>query len=206
GDPEQVADRPLVVVHVQVRVQLLPRDPGELTHPLPHLGGGPVEGPRLDDDLEPVAGRQHQGLLDVLPGADPGGEVARPLGAQRGPLEQVHRGGAVGQAHDEDAHPTAAPSAADRACSCSWTARPARTAARPTARACTVGGTRSTTGAKLRIDRTPRSTSASATPWAAAAGVVITPTPARVAAASSSSMVTTVSPSIRRPTTAGSAS
>ena len=72
-----------------------------------------------------------------------------------------------------------------------------------------VAGTFNTTGAKLRMLVTPAATSRSQTPWAAVAGVAITPmdTPRSATTSSIASLLPTTCPAaISVPTTVGSAS
>ena len=67
-------------------------------------GEAAVELVDLGVDLDPVAGGQHERLGRVVAGEHVGEQLGDAVGGQRDPLEQVDRGAAVGQAHDQDAH------------------------------------------------------------------------------------------------------
>ena len=118
GHLEQVGDRPVVVVDVEVRQQVLGGPARPLDQQPGQLLDAAVEAVDVGVDLEPVAGRDHRGLGDVLAGGDVAEQLGRSLGVDGHPLEQRDRSGAVGDAHDEDAHAVAP--CASGGLRCSW--------------------------------------------------------------------------------------
>ncbi len=70
-DGEQVRDRPVLVVHVEVLGQVLERHAGGRRQRRPEVGQAAVEGRDIGVQLDPVAGGQGQHLADVLAGPGP---------------------------------------------------------------------------------------------------------------------------------------
>ena len=104
GHREQVRDGAVLVVHVEVRGELVQGDAGPPGEQLGGLGEAAVELVDLGVDLDPVAGGEHDRLGRVVAGDHVGEQLGDGVGGQRDPLEQVDRRAAVGQADDEDAH------------------------------------------------------------------------------------------------------
>ncbi len=104
GDREQVLDGPVLVVHVQVRCQLIEPDRAVPRHELGDLRDAGVELLDVGVDLDPVTRRQHDGLGDVRRV----NRVAKQLGprvvVERDAFEQRHRCGAVRETDNEQAH------------------------------------------------------------------------------------------------------
>ena len=116
---EQVRDRPVVVVDVEVRQQVLGGPARALDQQPGELLDAAVEAVDVGVDLQAVAGRDDGGLGDVLAGRDVAEQLGRTLAVDGHPLEHGDRGGAVGDADDQDAHADA-PSAPNCALRCSW--------------------------------------------------------------------------------------
>ena len=118
-DLEEVRDRALVVVDVEVRQQRL----GGLLGPRDEEAGevldAAVEAVDLGVDLEPVARDDRGGLGDVLAGDDVGDQLGGRVEVEREALEQLHRRGLVGDPHDQDAHDASSDPGAT-ALRCSW--------------------------------------------------------------------------------------
>ncbi len=91
GHREQVLHGPVLVVHVQVRAQLLQPDPGVPAQQFGDVGQAAVE--LLDDgvDLHPVAGGEHRDLGEVLGGGGVGEQLVQAVAGQRRPLQQADR-------------------------------------------------------------------------------------------------------------------
>ena len=104
GDREEVGDRGVVVVHVDVLGELVAVEVGVLGEQARHLLDGSVEPLRLDDDLDAVAGGDDRGLGDRRRLQGTVRQLDGGVGVERGALEQLDRGGLVGHAHDQDAH------------------------------------------------------------------------------------------------------
>ena len=104
GDREQVRDGPVLVVHVEVRGELVDGHAGPPGEQLGGLGDAAVELVDVGVDLDPVAGREHDRLAGVVAADDVVEQLLGGVAGQGGALEQVDRRGAVGQADDEDAH------------------------------------------------------------------------------------------------------
>ena len=115
---EQVRDRTVVVVDVEVRQQVLGGPARPLDQQPGELLDAAVEAVDVGVDLQAVAGRDHRGLGDVLAGRDVAEQLGRTLAVDGHPLEHRDRGGAVGDTDDEDAH-----AVAPWALRCSWYAR-----------------------------------------------------------------------------------
>ena len=117
-DLEEVGDRALVVVDVEVRQQGLGRLRSALHQEAGEVLDTAVEAVDLGVDLEAVARDDGRGLGDVLAGDDVGDQLDGAVGVEREALEQLDRRGLVGDPHDQDAHDTApAPGAIDLRCS-----------------------------------------------------------------------------------------
>ena len=101
---EQVLDRPVLVVHVQARGQLLRGDARVPGKQLAHPGDPAVEAADLGVDLDPVAGGDHERLRDVRQQRDIVQQLAKRVAADRGALKDRNRRALVAQANDEDAH------------------------------------------------------------------------------------------------------
>ena len=104
GDVEQVGDRAVLVVHVEVRQHRLGRLAGPLHEQARELLDAAVEPVDLGVDLEPVAGGDDRGLGDRRARLGVGDQLGDTVGVERDPLQQRHRGRVVGDAHHEDAH------------------------------------------------------------------------------------------------------
>ena len=104
GDVEEVGDRAVVVVDVEVGHQRLGRLTGAVDEQAGDLLDAAVEAVDVGVDLEAVAGRDDGRLGDVLAGGDVGDQLGHAARVEREALEQWTRGGLVGDAHDEDAH------------------------------------------------------------------------------------------------------
>ena len=104
GDVEQVRDRAVVVVHVEVRQHLVGRLAGALAdHPRDRLDAA-VEAVDVGVDLGAVAGGEHRRLGDVLALGDLADQLLHALGVEGDPLQDRDGGRVVGDAHDQDAH------------------------------------------------------------------------------------------------------
>src|SRR5579875_317183 len=207
---QQVLHRAVLVVHVQAAGQLARRDarvPGQqLAYPVDTA----VEPPHLGVDLDPVAGRDHEGLRDVRQVRDVAQQLAERVSADRGALEGRHRRALVVQPDDEDAHRcTAYASTAAGSATCpnrsadrrwAWKASICSSIDRSTLRTSTPAGTFSTTGAKFKMLVTPAATSRSHMAWATPAGTAITPIAILLLATTASSSLawrTITEPSLR---------
>ena len=134
-DREQVLHRTVLVVHVEVVGELVERDAGALDESLGDLLHTAVELARVGVELEPVARREDDRLVDVFRGDRMREQFADVLRGKRGALEQLDRGRAVRQADHKNTHAgttadrtssgTAAPGepATPDALRCSWKAR-----------------------------------------------------------------------------------
>src|SRR4051794_4890916 len=220
----------VLVVHIEMCGQLVQADTGDAGEQLGDLRDAAVEPLDVGIDLDAVARRQHHGLVDVRALLQVMQQLAHVVTHDGNALEQRNRRAAVREADGEQAHaiePTSAatPSAGSAARSsgaagaassgstavafrCSWNARIWSSIERSTFRTSTWSGTARTVGAKLRMLVTPAATSRSATPWAAEAGVAITPieTTSSVTTSSRSSKWRTSRPTMCSPTRARSAS
>ena len=85
---EQVRDGAVVVVDVEVRQHRLGRLAGPVDEQPRQLLDAAVEPVDVGVDLDPVAGRDHGGLGDVLAGRDVLDELGHGLGVERDLLEQ----------------------------------------------------------------------------------------------------------------------
>ena len=104
GHREDVGDAALLVVHEQVRLEVVAVDRAGLRQGRGDVGEGTVEGEALGIDLGAVARREHDGLGDVL-GAQHGGlEGGARLGVEGDRLEQRQGRAVVRQAEDDEAH------------------------------------------------------------------------------------------------------
>ena len=134
GDLEEVGDRALVVVDVEVRQQRL----GGLLGPRDEEAGevldAAVEAVDLGIDLEPVARDDRGGLGDVLAGDDVGDQLGRRVGVEGEPLEQLDGRGLVGDPHARRTLATTHPPIRARP-PCAARGRPG-SAARSTGRPC----------------------------------------------------------------------
>ena len=104
GDVEEVGDGAVVVVHVEVRQDRLGRRAGPLDEQPRHVLDAAVEAVDVGVDLEPVAGGDDRRLGDVLAAGRVVDQLVDAVAVQGDLLEEVHRRGVVGDAHDEDAH------------------------------------------------------------------------------------------------------
>jgi hypothetical protein len=111
---EDVLDRAVLVVHVQVPGQFLQREAAVPRQQLGHLRDAGVELLDVGDDLDPVAGGHHHGLVDGVAAGDVLGELAGGRCREHRPLQEAHRRGAVAQADDENAHDRLTPRAPAR--------------------------------------------------------------------------------------------
>ena len=116
GDGEEVRHRGVVVVHVEVRQQLLGRDARTVAEQARDRLDGAVEPIHLGVGLAAVARGEDGGLGDVLGVGDVMSELHRGVVVEREPLQQRHRRGAVGDADDENAHAVATSSSSRRWC------------------------------------------------------------------------------------------
>jgi hypothetical protein len=124
GDVEEVGHGRVVVVHVQVRKQQLVGLGARLEdHPRDRLDTA-VEAVDLGEDLDPVAGREHGRLDDVLEVEHVADQLVRALAVTGDLLEDRHGRGVVGHAHHQDTHATTpgsrGPGVAGVALRCSW--------------------------------------------------------------------------------------
>ena len=104
GHPQRVGRRVDVEVDVQVRGQQADVQPGPLGEHRTDVGQATVEGGDGGVDLDPVAGGEHDGLVDVRLGHEAGQELRGLVPRHGEPLEQLNRGGVVGQADYEQVH------------------------------------------------------------------------------------------------------
>ena len=103
-DLEQVRDRAVVVVDVEVRKHRVGGLAGPLDQQPGELLDRAVEPVDVGVDLDPVAGRDDGRLGDVLAGGHGLDQLGDRVGLGRDLLQQGHRGGVVGDADHEDAH------------------------------------------------------------------------------------------------------
>ena len=102
------------------------RLPGQLAEDPRDRLDAAVEAVDVGVDLDPVAGGQHRGLQHVVGQLDGVDELLHPVAAESQLLQQLHRCGVVGDAHDEHAHAVAAwssgtgPGEAPWDLRCSW--------------------------------------------------------------------------------------
>src|SRR5205085_7642562 len=203
---EQVLDRAVLVMDVEVLRQRLDRDTGASSETFGHFLHAAVELRDVGVDLEAVARREHQCLVDVVGTDELGEELHHAVVVLRRTFQQRDRRGTMRKPNSQDAHTaataartssgTAAPGteSAPVAFRCSWKARICSSMERSTLRTSTSSGTASTVGAKFRMLVMPAATSRSATVWAADAGVAMTPidtSSSRITVSSSSKCRTT---------------
>ena len=119
GDLEEVGDRALVVVDVEVGQQRLGGLLGAGDEQAGQVLDAAVEAVDLGVDLEAVAGDDRRRLGDVLAGDDVGDQLDGRVGVEREALEQLDGRGLVGDPHDEDAHDTSSAAGASDL-RCSW--------------------------------------------------------------------------------------
>jgi hypothetical protein len=181
-----VRDGLVLVVDGDVRGQLLHRGAGLAGQHAADLGDAAVEAVDLGEDLDPVAGRQHDRLADVVAADQLVQRLDRVVGAHRELLEQRHGGGLVAHAHRQEAH------------AAHLHRRPALLAeerehlqlhGQVDLADVDPAGAVSATGAKFKMLLTPAAVSRSQTDWATSAGVAMTPIVAPVAATTSASSV-----------------
>ena len=103
-DLEQVRDRAVVVVDVEVRQHRVGGLAGPLDEQPGELLDRAVEPVDVGVDLDPVAGRDDGRLGDVLAGGHGLRQLGDRVGLGARPARAGHRGGVVGDADDEDAH------------------------------------------------------------------------------------------------------
>ena len=126
GDVEEMGDRTVVVVHVEVRDDVLGRLPRVLAQQSRDGLDAAVEAVDLGVDLDPVARGQCGRLEHVLAVRDVADELGDGVGVERDLLEHRDRGGLVGDPDDEDAHAVSTtlvrpgPSGPFIALRCSW--------------------------------------------------------------------------------------
>src|SRR5664280_1004053 len=197
GHREQVLDGPVLVVYVEVLGQGLQRQSADRRQQVGDLADTTVELVHVGEDLDPVAGGEHDRLSHRV-AVPQRVQRLRDVGRRdRHPLEHPDRGAVVAQTDDEDTHACTACRGLGDATGdpvdpvdgttgglptplrCSWKAKICNSTDRSTLRTSTPGGTARVTGAKFRMLVTPAATSRSQTSCAAAAGVVMTPIDAR---------------------------
>jgi len=104
GDGEQVGNRPVLVVDVEMLTQLRERHARGGSERLADLGDRAVEGHDIGIHLDPVAGRQHQRLGDVLAAAHRNRQRRRASRVQSHCLEHGDRRRPVRQSQHDNAH------------------------------------------------------------------------------------------------------
>ena len=104
GDGEQVRDGLVLVVDGDVRGELLHRGAGLAGQHPADVGDAAVEPVHLGEDLDPVAGRQHDRLADVVAADQLVQRLDGVVGAHRELLEQCDGGGLVAHAYSQQAH------------------------------------------------------------------------------------------------------
>jgi hypothetical protein len=104
GDPEQVRDRAVVVVDVEVRDQRLDALAGGLEQTLGDVLHAAVEAVDRGVDLEPVAGRDDRRLGDVRVRQTSSTSLAAPPGSTARRSRRAMGAEAVGDAHDQGRH------------------------------------------------------------------------------------------------------
>ena len=108
---EQMADRFGVVECVEVVVDVFGGEPGMSAEELADVLIATVELLGVGVDLDPVAGRQHDDLTQVIGGAQIGKGLGDVVGRDRHPLENRERGRPVVTTDGDDRHGTRTPGA-----------------------------------------------------------------------------------------------
>jgi hypothetical protein len=101
---EQVADRPLLVVHVQVRGELGRRHPAVPGEQFADRRDARVEAVHVGVHLDPVAGGNDEGLGHRLGLHQVAEQLGERVTADHGPLQGRDRGTLVAQADHQHAH------------------------------------------------------------------------------------------------------
>ena len=104
GHLEQVGDRGLVVLAVEVGAQLVGRQPGQLAEEVADVGVGAVEALGDGVDLGAVAGREHDDLADVRSQPQVDQRLGPGVAVEGDALEHVERRRAVVDPDDDDGH------------------------------------------------------------------------------------------------------
>jgi hypothetical protein len=99
-----VLDRAVLVVHIEVRGQLMGRDAGVPGQQLAHACHAGVEPVDLGVHLDPVAGGDHERFRDVRQPGHIMQQLAQRVVTDRGALQDRYRRALVAKANDEDAH------------------------------------------------------------------------------------------------------
>ncbi|SCF85846.1 hypothetical protein GA0115254_119884 [Streptomyces sp. Ncost-T10-10d] len=104
GHREEVVDSPVLVVHIEIRSELVQPDTAVLGEERGQLGDARVELVHVGVQLDAVAGGQHGSLGRGLRGEGVLEELGLRLGSQRGPLQHGDGGTAVAQPYDKKTH------------------------------------------------------------------------------------------------------
>ena len=104
GHRQQVLDRPVLVVHVQVLGQFGQRDAGMPGQQVGDRGQARVELVHLGVDLHPVAGGHHERARDRVRFEHVAQQLAERVAADGGPFQGRDRGASVAQPDGQHAH------------------------------------------------------------------------------------------------------
>ena len=111
GHREQMAERFGVVECVEVVVDVFGGEPGMPAKELANVLVAAVELLGVGVDLDPVAGRQHDDLTQVIGGSEVGERLGDVIGRDRHPLKNRERGRPVVTTDGDDRHGTRTPEA-----------------------------------------------------------------------------------------------
>ena len=111
GHREQMADRFGVVECVEVVVDVFGGESGMPAKELANVLVAAVELLGVGVDLDPVAGRQHDDLTQVIGGSEVGERLGDVVGRDRHPLKNRERGRPVVTTDGDDRHGTRTPEA-----------------------------------------------------------------------------------------------